>query len=170
MPGVEFKPRALVAGRAYVGYRRFTPADAAALPGFRGLVADLGLSYTLLGSTTFGVSYLRDLTYSYEELEPFFVNDSAGASIRRALGRRFDAIVSADRHRYDYRDIRLGPAVPAEPGARQDVTWNYAASVGYLLGRGRIGFGASYWQRDSRRKDLRNYDNLRFGTTVSYGF
>ena len=39
-----------------------------------GLVAQLGLSYTLLGSTVFGVSYSRDLTYSYDELQPFFVD------------------------------------------------------------------------------------------------
>lgn len=170
MPGVELNPRALIKGRAYVGYRKFTPADAAALPEFRGLVADLGLSYTLLGSTTFGVSYLRDLTYSYEELQPFFINDSVGASIRRALGRRFDAIVSADRHQYEYRNLHLAPALASPTGPRQDVTWNYAASIGYLLGQGRIGFGVSYWERDSPRDDFRNYDNLRFGTTVSYGF
>ena len=41
------------------------------LPEFSGIVAQLGLSYTLMGSTTFGVSYSRDLTYSYEEERPF---------------------------------------------------------------------------------------------------
>ena len=64
MPGVEFKPRAIISGTAYVGYRAFTPLDATVLPEFKGLVAQLGLSYTLLGATTFGVSYNRDLTYS----------------------------------------------------------------------------------------------------------
>ena len=86
MPGVEFKPRALISGTAYVGYREFTPREPLQLPAFSGLVAQLGLSYTLLGSTTFGVSFRRDLTYSYEELQPFFVDTSVGASIRRALG------------------------------------------------------------------------------------
>lgn len=171
MPGVEFKPRALIKGTAYVGYRKFTPAEEGYLPQFSGLVAQLGLSYTLLGSTTFGVSYGRDLTYSYEERYPFFVNESVGASVRRALGPRFDLLVSADRHHYGYENV-LGDAAPALPqGTRTDVTWNYAGSVGYRLGRdGRVGVGASYWKRESTTERFRDYDNLRFGTTLTYGF
>jgi len=171
MPGIEFKPRALIKGRAYVGYRRFMPL-ASALPAFSGVVADLGLSYTLLGSTSFGVSFRRDLTYSYEERQPFFIDNSPGVSIRRALGGRFDVIVSADRHTYEYRDL-LDTALPEEiPTApRVDTTWNYAASLGYRLGdAGRVGVGASYWQRESTTIRLRNYDNLRMGATVTYGF
>jgi hypothetical protein len=171
MPGVEFKPRALVKGRAYVGYRRFSPL-ASALPPFSGLVADLGLSYTLLGSTSVGVSFRRDLTYSYEELQPFFIDNSPGVSIRRALGGRFDVIASADRHRYEYRDL-LDPSLPAATAstARIDTTWNYSASLGYRVGdTGRVGFGASYWQRESTTARFKNYDNLRLGGSVTYGF
>lgn len=176
MPGVEFKPRALIKGSAYVGYRQFTPKATETLPKFSGLVAQLGLSYTLLGSTSFGVSYARDLTYSYEELQPFFINNSVGASIRRALGRRFDVLVSADRHRYVYEDLLTAPAegvtiAAVTPAARRiDTTWNYSGSVGYRIGRGRVGFGCSYWQRESPSRAFRGYDNLRFGTTVTYGF
>ena len=171
MPGVEFKPRALISGSAYVGYREFMPSDPKALPDFKGLVAQLGLSYTLLGSTVFGVSYSRDLTYSYDELQPFFVDDSVGASVRRAIGRRFDVVASADRHNYAYKDL-IAPVLPATPlPPRVDVTWNYAASFGYRIGReGRIAFGASYWQRESTTIAYRNYNNLRFGTSASMGF
>jgi hypothetical protein len=28
----------------------------------------------------------------------------------------------------------------------------------------------SYWERDSNQRVFRSYDNLRFGTTVTYGF
>lgn len=171
MPGIEFKPRALIKGRAYVGYRRFMPL-ASALPPFSGVVADLGLSYTLLGSTSFGVSFRRDLTYSYEERQPFFIDNSPGVSIRRALGGRFDVIASADRHRYEYRDLlEEVEFVEVPPAPRVDTTWNYGASLGYRLGEaGRVGVGASYWQRESTTVRFRNYDNLRIGATVSYGF
>ena len=167
MPGVEFEPKALLKGSAYVGYRKFTPRMPEALPEFSGLVGELGLSYTLLGSTTFGVRYRRDLTYSYSELQPFFVDNSVGASIRRALGGRFDALASADRHEYAYRHALEIVPVPAP---RLDVTWNYSASVGYRIGRdGRLGFGVAYVQRESTYQ-LRAYDNLRIGSTFSYGF
>jgi Putative beta-barrel porin 2 len=166
MPGVEFAPQALLKGSAYLGYRKFTPVDRETLHAFSGLVGELGLSYTLLGATSFGMSFRRDLTYSYSEFQPFFIDTSLGASIRRALGSRFDVIGSADRHIYDYRSF-LTAGLDNAP--RSDVTWNYAASVGYRVGRdGRVGFGASYLQRDSTVL-WRAYDNLRFGTTFSYG-
>src|SRR3954470_14099629 len=128
MPGVEFKPRALVNGTAYVGYRKFTPADPTILPGFEGLVAQLTMSYTLLGATTFGVSGSRDLTYSYEELQPFFIDNSVGASVRRALGRRFDVLASADRHLYEYQQLLTSDLPLAERAPRTDLTWNYQGS------------------------------------------
>jgi hypothetical protein len=170
MPGVEFKPRALIKGSAYIGYRRFTPSASQALPEFSGLVGQLGLSYTLLGSTTFGVSFARDLTYSYDEVRPFFVNTWVGASVRRAVGRRFDVLVSADRYLYAYRDLLSQPVIDLVRTPRTDTTWNYAAGIGYRVGNGRIGFGVSYWERESTTRLLRDYDNLRFGTTVTYGF
>jgi hypothetical protein len=170
MPGVEFKPRALISGSAYVGYRKFTPDAATVLPEFSGLVAQLGLSYTMLGATTFGVTYRRDLTYSYEADQPFFIDGTIGASIRRALGPRFDILVSADRHRYEYEDLLSVAALPAN-ARRIDTTWNYTASLGYRVRQnGRIGFGVSYWTRESTTRQFRDYDNLRIGTTATYGF
>ncbi len=169
MPGVEFKPRALISGSAYVGYRKFTPAMRTILPEFSGLVAQLGLSYTLIGSTTVGVTYRRDLTYSYEADQPFFIDGSVGASMRHALGARFDVLVSADRHKYEYDDLLT--AAPVVPVQRIDTTWNYAASIGYRLSdNGRIGFGGSYWMRESTTRQFMDYDNLRIGTTATYGF
>jgi hypothetical protein len=166
LPGVEFAPQALLKGSAYLGYRKFTPVVQGALRPFSGLVGELGLSYTLLGATTFGMSFRRDLTYSYSEFQPFFVDTALGASIRHALGSRFDVLGSADRHVYDYRSFLT---VGLDDALRVDMMWNYAASVGYRIGRsGRIGFGASYMQRDSTVL-WRAYDNLRFGTTFSYG-
>lgn len=171
MPGVEFKPRALVSGTAFVGYRRFTPQFPGLLPDFSGLVSQLGLSYTLLGSTTFGVSYRRDLTYSYEEFEPFFVNDSVGLSVRRAVGRRFDILVSADRHQYAYRNLLVQPALVGLAPERIDTTWAYAGSFGYRVGRvARVGFGLSYYDRTSTTRNFREFNGLRAGTVVSYGF
>ena len=134
LPGIELAPQALLKGSAYLGYRKFTPSVAAALPAFSGLVGELDLFYTLLGSTRFGGSYRRDLTYWSSEFQPFFVDTGVGASIRHALGRRFDILGSADRHVYNYRNF-LNVEIASR--ARVDTTWNYAASVGYRIGRRR---------------------------------
>ena len=158
-------------GSAYVGYRKFTPEHSDVLPDFDGLVADLGLSYTLLGATSFGATYRRDLTYSYEEFQPFFIDNTIGASVRRALGSRFDVIGSIDRHRYDYQQtLTLDASAPNAP-QQVDTTWSYAASVGYRLRpESRLGFGVSYWQRDSTTRRFREYDNLRVGISLTSGF
>jgi hypothetical protein len=167
-PGLVFKPRALINGSAWVGYRKFTADHPDTLPQFSGLVADLGLSYTLLGATTFAVSYHRDLTYSSEVNSPFFVDNSVGASIRRALGGRLDTIVSIDRHTYNYEQLLTLPPNPLE---RADTTWVYGANIGYRVRRDtRIGFGGRYYQRDSTAVRFVEYDGLRFGVTVNYGF
>jgi len=39
-----------------------------------------------------------------------------------------------------------------------------------LKGQTRIGFGASYWTRDSSLAETRLYEGFRIGTTVTYGF
>jgi hypothetical protein len=167
MPGVEFKPKALIAGSAYVGYRRLTPKTDQ-LPEYQGPVAQLALSYTLLGATMFGVTYDRDVAYSYEAINPYYLDNSLGVFIRRAMGGRFDVIVSAARHNYDYRDLQaLAAALPP----RVDRTDDYSASLGYRMkGNTRLGLGAAYYTRDSTRETFRQYDGLRAGLTVTYGF
>jgi hypothetical protein len=170
MPGVELKPRALINGSAWVGYRSFTPKDPI-MPAQKGLVSQLGLSYTLLGATTFGVTYDRDYQFSYQVETPYFVDNSVGVFIRRSVGGRFDIIANAARHRYAYQALAIQPAQVVASPDRVDTTDNYGVNLGYRLKRHtRVGFGVSYWTRDSPTDAARAYDGLRIGTTATYGF
>ena len=169
MPGVEFKPRALISGSAWVGYRSFKPRNPL-VPSQTGLVSQLALSYTLLGATTFGATYDRDYQFAFETLNPYFIDNSVGVFIRRAVGGKFDVIVNAARHRYDYRQLAVQTAQFAPVPKRVETTDNYGLNLGYRLKRQtRVGFGASYWTRDSTVLTSRAYDGLRIGTTVTYG-
>ena len=69
-----------------------------------------------------------------------------------------------------YEDLLTQATARTVLPKRQDITWNYTGSIGYRIGEGRIGVGVSYWERSSALKTFRDYDNLRFGTTVTYGF
>ena len=177
MPGVEFKPKALISGRASVGYRSFTPSNPL-VPPFSGPVADVSLSYTLLSSTTFGVTAGRDIAYSFEADTPYFVADSVGLSIRRALSSRFDVTLTGTRNRYTYRPPMIVPPNQVEEFGdeitRVDTTDNYTAGLGYWIRRQtRIGVGGSYWTRRSNVDPIfrsHAYDRLRVGLTVDYGF
>jgi hypothetical protein len=152
-----------------VGYRNFDPRNSL-LPAQSGLVSQLALSYTLLGATTFGVTYDRDFEFSFEVARPYFVDNGVGVFVRRAIAGKFDVVANAARHRYTYQAFAVQPA-DAEPDPRIDTTDNFGVNLGYRAKRQtRIGFGVSYWTRVSPVETSRDYDGLRIGTTVTYGF
>jgi len=170
MPGVELRPRALLNGSAWVGYRRFEP-KAAALPPRAGLVSQLSLSYTLLGATVFGVTYDRDYQFAYEARTPYFVDNSVGVFVRRAISARADVRVNVTRHRYGYQTLLTDPILTGPGSERVDTTDNYGVNVGFRVRRQtRAGLGLSYWTRDSTGLDFRNYKGLRIGLTMDHEF
>src|SRR5262245_7565244 len=170
MPGIELRPRALLNGSAWVGYRRFEPR-AAVLPSQDGLVSQLALSYNLLGATLFGVTYDRDYQFAYEVLTPYFVDNSVGVFIRRALGGGADVRANVARHRYAYQTVLTDPILAELTGDRVDTTDNYGVNVGFRVKRQtRAGVGLSYWTRNSTHFDFRNYNGLRIGLTMDHEF
>ena len=154
MPGIEFKPRALIIGSAFVGFRTFTPKDPTALRSSPASSRTSACPTRCSAPTTFGVSYARDVNYSFEPPQPVLrvrQRRAVGAPGARAASRR-DRL---GRPRvYRSRDLAVGPPIagaeqpPLDAG--EDTTWNYAGSLGYRPGRQtRVGFGASYWERES---------------------
>jgi hypothetical protein len=169
LPGVEFAPRALVSGTAHVGFRRFTPRQASLEP-FAGLVAMTSLSYVLRGATKVTVTADRDLTYSYERTQPYFIVNAFGITVRRQLVGSVDAVAGFHRERYGYRDLILDGGTPADRD-RIDITRTWSANVGYRVGRGmRAAVGAMYRARESSSDRFRDYEGLRIITTLDYGF
>ena len=171
MPGVELKPRALISGSAYVGVRESRTFDPA-MPEFHGVVATALLRYVLRGSTRIEFQTNRDINYSIELLQPYYISTGYGVVVERHLGGRFDVTAGTDRYRNDYQ--QLAPPLPDAPDAaleRSDLIRSYSASIGYRLGKsGRIGFGGTYWSRHSNALQLHNYDALKLGTSITYGF
>jgi hypothetical protein len=169
VPGVEFEPLALISGSAHVGFRRFTP-DSPSLEPFSGMVADTSLSYTLQGTTKFTVSASRDLTYSYERVQPYFVVSRYGLAVRRQIVGAFDGTATVQRERYRYRDLLLPGSRPSDID-RVDTTSAWGGSLGYRLGRTmRAGIGVTYRERASNSNRFRDYRGLRFITTLDYDF
>lgn len=162
-PGVEFAPRALIGGTAKVGIRRFSPINDQ-VPPFQGLVASLNLGYTLLGATRLTVETSRDLAYSYEVSQPYYITTGVGASIRRQVRGDIDAVVGARRTRQSYRALT---GVSADP--RSDLILNYSADIGYRMTRDvRAGFVVSWQRRESSTTAL-TYRGLTAGLSVIYG-
>jgi len=166
--GVQFNPRALITGAASVGFRTFEPRSPLLEP-FRGVVVRTALEYGIGDSTRFAFAADRDVNYSYEPLQPYFVIQGFNLSAERRLFGRIDVELGALRHQYLYRDLATIVA-PASAG-RVDVVRTWSASIGYRFARtARLGFGAALRSRESNSALHRNYEGIRFSATTAYGF
>ena len=166
MPGVQFDPFALVKGGARVGYRRLDMLSPV-IPDFSGLVADVDLSYVLLGRTRFSVGVNRDIQFSYDVTHPYYVLSGVTASVRQGLGMGWDVEARGYSQRLAYRQV-LG----ASDGATGPVdrVESYGGGIGHRLSQGtRIGANIDYYRRRSAAY-LYDYDALRYGLSATYEF
>jgi hypothetical protein len=164
--GVELAPRALIAGSVHVGVQRFRPRNAA-MPSYEGFVGSAQVNYRLRGSTLIGFSFDRNLAYSYLDLEPYYMRQGFGGSVRHRLVERWDVASAVSRFRHQYL---LVSAVPILDMISGEEFLDTGASVGYQARPGTsLRLGVSYRSRRSD-VDVRSYTGLRLGTSIVYGF
>lgn len=167
MPGVEFKPLALLSGSAFAGYQRFTPKDAG-VPAFSGLVARVDVEYLLRDTTRAGVSVDRHVEFSFSPVEPYYVSTSLGLVVRQAIAANWDVVGRVGRERMSYARF-VSPESGSVPG-RRDLRSQFTAGAGYWLSfDGRIGVDVSYVTRDSAVPG-HSYQGFKFGGSFGYGF
>ena len=139
--GVKFDPFALIKGGASFGYRDFQPLSPG-LPGYQGSTAAVDLSYVALGSTKLGLTVIRDVQYSYDINEPYYLLTGITGSIAQQIFGPVDVVGRVGVQRLDYRD-RVGAAL-VSPG-RTDYVHTYGGGIGYHLGRDiRVGFNIDH--------------------------
>jgi hypothetical protein len=164
-PGLELGRRALISGRAFLGYRKFD-ALGPGVPSYRGAMASVDVAYTLKGVTQFAVRAERDVNYSFEVSEPYYLLTGFSGSVTQRITGAWDVQGTGGRQSLDYR--RIGRVDAGR--ARIDRTLSYGGGLGYRFGRGaRLGVNLDYYRR---RSDVarREYKGLRAGSSVTYGF
>jgi hypothetical protein len=175
VPGVEFAATALINGSAHVGFRRLT-MKTAGMPDYTGPVAAVDLGYTLLGITRFAVQVQRDVEYSYDPTQPYYLLTGVTGSVSQAVGGPWSVEARAGIQRLAYQTVgqsalaALGLTDLQGLAGRVDVVRSYGVGVGYKLGPStRLGVNADYYTRRSELF-LQQYRGLRVGTSVTYGF
>ncbi len=164
LPALDFSPDALVNGRAMVGYRRFVP-ETAGVPVFAGVVANLGLRYAPLSSTSFGLGGGRDVAYSFEFDYPYYVQTDVAVSAGQRIVGSFEVSGQGRRIWLAYR-----PFAASEAPARTDVVSSYGVGAGYRFGElAHLGLNVERVERRSARPE-RGYRGLRVFGSVRYGF
>jgi hypothetical protein len=158
-------PSALIKGSARVGYRDFKPVDKS-VPGYQGPTVAVDLSYVLLGSTRFGIQVTRDVQYSYDVNQPYFVQNGLATTIQQQIYGPVDAIAGLGFYSLDYRD-RTGVVVLYPDRTDNDRSFNFG--VGYHMTSDlRIGARLEKQWRDSENP-IRRFEGFRVGMVFSYG-
>lgn len=163
LSGFRFKPFALINGTATFGYRDFETLSPL-VPDFGGVVAQVNLAYTLR-ATRFGGTFNRDVTYSFQTTEPYYLQTDWLVSATQRITTAWDVVGRVGHYTLDYEIIGV-------PGARQrtDSGRRFGGGVGYTLGQFvRLGLDVDYAERRSEAVINRDYDGIRAGMTITYG-
>jgi hypothetical protein len=123
-------------------------------------------SYTLLGATRFTVGATRDVQYSYDVEQAYYLQTGFNGSVAQQIFGPFDVVVRGGAQTLAYRDRA---SVPVAASNRVDHVRSYGGGVGYHMGRDlRLGFNIDKDERTSVLS-FRQYTGLRFGSSVTYG-
>ena len=163
---ISLDPYALITGSARVGYRDFRPLGPG-LDEYKGSTASADLSYTLLGTTRFTFKALRDVQYSYDVTQPYYLETGVDGSGAQQLFGPVDIVGRGGLHQLAYRD-QAGAVVLVTD--RVDHVRSYGGGLGFHMGKDlRLGFDVDKIKRESDVA-ARRYDNLKFGTSFTYNF
>jgi hypothetical protein len=158
---VQFAPEAVIRGRLGVGFRR-QDFDDPALTTFQGITARGGITTLLVWRAILGVDYVRDVQYSYDRREGYYVEDGADVVYTQRIGGPFDIQGRVSRHALDY-GARTGIG-------KTETVWSYHGGVGYSLDGGSR-FGVSYEIAERQGGDLeRDFERRRLFGSFTYEF
>jgi Putative beta-barrel porin 2 len=164
--GVKFDPYGLLRGSATFGYRDFEPR-VAGLPSYKGSTAAVDITYLALASTKILVRGTRDVQYSYDINQPYYLQTGISGEVTQKIVGPLDVVGRAGYATLDYRDRADVEVLVAD---RTDTIRLYGGGVGYRIGKDvRLGFNVDWQQRESQ-VPTRQYEGLRCGTSVTYGF
>jgi hypothetical protein len=162
LPALQFDPTTLIRGSVAVGYRRFRPLTPA-LPDYSGLLVQAGLGYTMLARTKFDLDLARDVQYSFEDDEPYYLSTGGRLTVTHQLVGPLDLQAFGGGQTMAYRQS----GTPTD--VRRDQVRSYGGGAGYRF-RNNMRFGVT-WETNRRQSALndRDYVRRRIYASLIYG-
>jgi Putative beta-barrel porin 2 len=169
--GLEFKPFALIDGKAYVGWARYKLVEPGS-PSFNGLVTAVDLGYTLLSATRFAIQAERDVEYSAIKGQHAYLYSGVTGSVNHRLGDSWVVGVRTGWHVLSYGlllpESELGGGAN---DANEEIVTEFGGEVGYSLGPDtRLAFQVARHHRRSTVGSAREYERVRAGMSLSCRF
>ena len=163
MPTVTFAEGAILNGQASAGLRDFRPLTNAMQP-FRGLIASGDIRFNVAGLTRFELRGNRDLVYSYEELQPYYLDSGGQITVYQRVIGPVDLIALAGRRVFRYETL-AGVTVPA----RVETMTNWGGGLGVRLDDSmRFSFTVDRERRLSTSSSLREFERIRAFGALEY--
>ena len=163
-PTLEFSPEAAIRGRLMAGYKIFQPVNAA-LPENKGAVVAAALGWTLFGRTTFGLQASRNVNYSYQDDEQYYVWTSTQLNVDHTVFGPIDLIGTIDWDRLVYPTVAVAPDL-----RRSDVTNRGGGGVGIRLPHGvKVRLMAERTKRRSNKDPRQNFKGTRLVSSITVG-
>lgn len=160
---VHFAPEAIVRGRVAVGMKAHTPDDPTMTP-YRGANARGGITAILLWRAIVGVNVARDVQYSFDRREGYYVDTAADFVYTQRIGGPFDVQARVARQHLDFGVARRG-------SSRAEVLNTYQAGLGYALeNRSRVGFSYEHAARSGDSWSDRPFSRRRLFGSFTYEF
>jgi len=159
--GFELGRLALIRGTAVVGFRSLAAADGGTIPAYRGLTANIDVTYTAPSQTRISARVPRDIQYSFDPVTPYYIQTGLELTLTQRITGRWDVQLVGARDRLDYQSS-------SGPGAeRIDNVNRVGGGIGYQLAeRTRVGFNVESSHRESPRQPA--YRNTRAFASVTY--
>jgi hypothetical protein len=154
----------LIRGTAIVGFLSLVPSDGASFEKYSGATADVDVAYTAPTRTRLALGVDRDVQYSSDFLEVYYLQTGWTATVTQRLIGRWDLQLQGGQDRLNFEGIasRAG-------GNRVDTVDRFGGGIGFEIRPGtRISFDVRAFQRDSPVPS-RDYNTLRAGLSVNYG-
>lgn len=162
-PVIEFESGGPFGGQASAGYRVFNPLSPA-VNGYNGFVASASITYSYNPSNRITFSGGREVRYSYEPLQPYYLESGLRLNVIQQVIGPFELIGFGERWVARYQ--RVGGT--SFDGKRED-TLSFGGGVGLLLGdQMELTFTIDQLERTSSEPG-RNYDRRRVLASVTYG-
>ena len=168
VPLLEFSPDAAIRGRLQGGYQIFKPADPS-LPEYRGGVLSAAVNWALFNGTTFDLVGTRNVSYSYQDGEPYYLLNGVRLTVDQRLFGPLDIHGGIDWEHLSY-DWRKGVATVAGTADRVDTTTQVRGGVRVNVRSGlKVVITAEHTNRKSNEDPRQNFTRTRLLTSVTIG-
>lgn len=167
-PTLEFSPEAAIRGRLVTALELFKPEDPT-LGEHTGMAYQATLNWSLYGRTAFDLGAGRNISYSYQDTEPYYLLTHVRLMVTQPIAWRFELHGGINWDHMAYRWHRGGGAALGESD-RVDTLTGGTGGIGILIGRGfHLKVGLEKTRRRSVEDPQQNFNRTRILSTVTVG-